>query len=159
MIFNFYSGKFYKIRTINKQNVKFMRKLKFLLTCLLMVSISLVSAQTKTASGTVFSAEDGLPVIGASVMVKGSTQGTVTDVNGRYTLTVPTSASTLVISLVGMSTIEVPASPNQSVTMETEISELEEVVVVGYGTTRREAKTGSITAVTNKELADIPASS
>ena len=49
MIFNFYSGKFYKIRTINKQNVKFMRKLKFLLTCLLMVSISLVSAHTKTA--------------------------------------------------------------------------------------------------------------
>ena len=84
MIFNFYSGKFYKIRTINKQNVKFMRKLKFLLTCLLMVSISLVSAQTKTASGTVFSAEDGLPVIGASVMVKGSTQGTVTDVNSSF---------------------------------------------------------------------------
>ena len=60
-----------------------MRKLKFFLTCLLMVSISLVSAQTKTASGTVVSAEDGQPVIGDSVIIKGTLQGTTTNANGR----------------------------------------------------------------------------
>ena len=59
-----------------------MRKLKLFFTCLLMASISLVNAQTKTASGTVISSEDGLAVIGASVMVKGTSQGTVTDASG-----------------------------------------------------------------------------
>ena len=97
-----------------------------------MASISLVNAQTKTASGTVISSEDGLAVIGASVMVKGTSQGTVTDASGRYSLSVPASANTLVISLVGMTTVEVSATPNQRVTMEPDISELEEVMVVAF---------------------------
>ena len=153
MIFNFYSGKFYKIRTINKQNVKFMRKLKFFLTCLLMASISLVSAQTKTASGTVVSAEDGQPVIGASVMIKGTSQGTTTNVNGRYSFSVPATARTLVISLVGMKSVEVDAEPNVNVRMETEISELEEVMVVAYGTAKKSSFTGSASTVNTEKLA------
>ena len=110
-----------------------MRKLKLFFTCLLMASISLVNAQTKTASGTVVSTEDGLPVIGASVVVKGSTtQGTVTNTDGRYSLTVPSSVQTSVISLVGMTSVEVPALPNQRVNMEPDISELDEVMVVAF---------------------------
>ena len=152
MLFNFNSKKFYKIRTINKQNVKFMRKLKFLLTCLLMVSISLVSAQTKTASGTVISTEDGLPVIGASVIVKGTTQGTVTNADGWYSLTVSSSANTLVVSLVGMKSVEVQASPNQRVNMDPDISELDEVMVVAFGTAKKSAFTGSAKVIDAEQL-------
>ena len=101
-------------------------------------SISMVSAQTKIASGTVVSAEDGQPVIGASVTVKGDSRiGMITDASGKYSLFVPTSAETLVISLVGMKSVEVPALPNQRVSMELDVAELEEVMVVAYGTAKR----------------------
>ena len=129
-----------------------MRKLKFLLTCLLMVSFSLVSAQTKTASGTVISTEDGLPVVGASVLVKGRTQGTVTNIDGRYTLSVPSSSDLLVISLMGMKTVEVSASVNVTVNMEPDIAQLEEVLVVAYGTAKKSSFTGSAATVDAKKL-------
>ena len=117
-----------------------------------MVSISLVSAQTKTASGTVFSTEDGLPVIGASVTVKGTSQGVLTDASGKYSLSVPASANTLVISLVGMKPIEVPATPNQTINMEPDVSELSEVLVIGYGTTTRSQFVGSAKVVTGESI-------
>ena len=78
-----------------------------LLACLF-VGIGLVTAQTQRVTGVVISEEDGQPVIGASVMVKGTKQGTITDVDGKFTLTnVPSSAGTLVISYVGMQEQEV----------------------------------------------------
>lgn len=131
-----------------------MRKLKLLFTCLWIASVTLVSAQTKTASGTVVSAEDGAPVIGASVVVKGNASvGTLTDAEGKYTLTVPGSANTLVISLVGMKSVEVAAAPNQKVSMETNVSELDEVMVVAYGTAKKSGFTGSATSVSGEALA------
>lgn len=108
-----------------------MRKLRLLLACLLVASIGLVNAQTKTASGTVTSADDRLPVVGASVIVKGTSQGVTTDLNGKYSLVVPATAKTLVVSLIGMNPVEIPALPNQSVVLESNVSELNEVVVVG----------------------------
>lgn len=94
-----------------------------------MVSISLVSAQTKTASGRVISSEDGQPVIGAGVYVKGSNQGASTDLNGQYSITVPVSTQTLVVSYVGMKTVEVSAGQNVTVTLDPADSELSEIVV------------------------------
>ena len=129
-----------------------MRKLKFLLTCLLMVSISLVSAQTKTASGVVISTEDGLPVVGASVLVKGTTQGTVTNVDGRYSMQVPSSSNTLVISLMGMKAVEVSATSNVTVNMDPDIAQLDEVMVVAYGTAKKSSFTGSAATVDAKKL-------
>ena len=129
-----------------------MRKLKLLFVCLFVASISLVNAQTKTASGTVISTEDGLPVIGASVIVKGTTQGTVTNAAGWYSLTVPSSANTLVVSLVGMKSVEVVASPNQQVSMEPDISELDEVMVVAYGTSTKGTFTGSAGVVSAEKI-------
>ena len=116
-----------------------MRKLKFFLTCLLMVSISLVSAQTKTASGRVISSEDGQPVIGAGVYVKGSNQGASTDMNGQYSISVPVSTQTLVVSYVGMKTVEVSAGQNVTVTLDPADSELSEIVVTAMNM-RRERK-------------------
>ncbi len=131
-----------------------MRKLKLFLTCFFaVVSMSLVSAQTKTASGTVISAEDGLPVIGASVTVKGTPAiGTMTDANGRYTISVPTSANTLVISLVGMLSTEVPALPNQRTSLSPDVSELDEVMVVAYGTAKKSTFTGSAANVKTDQI-------
>ena len=78
-----------------------------LMTCLF-IGIGLVNAQVSKVTGTVTSHEDGLPVVGASVLVKGTTVGTVTDIDGKFTITnVPSSAGTLVISFIGMKTQEV----------------------------------------------------
>ena len=88
------------------------RKLMLLLACLF-VGISLVTAQTQKVTGVVISEEDGQPVVGASVLVKGTTQGTITDVDGNFNLSnVPSSAKTLQISYIGMQTQEVAIRPN-----------------------------------------------
>ena len=129
-----------------------MRKLKFLLTCLLMVSISLVSAQTKTASGTVTSADNGEPVIGASVLIKGTSQGTITNVNGKFSLTVPANA-TLVISSIGMISQEVAPGTNLNIVLVTDTKTLDEVVVTALGIQRQKRDLGySTTNINSEEL-------
>ena len=129
-----------------------MRKLKFLLTCLLMVSISLVSAQTKTASGTVTSADNGEPVIGASVLIKGTSQGTITNVNGKFTLTVPANA-TLVISSIGLISQEAAPGTNMEIVLLTDTKTLDEVVVTALGIQRQKRDLGySIANINSEEL-------
>ena len=82
-----------------------MRKLTFLLACLFLVGVGLVNAQSKSITGNVFSADDGQPVIGATVMVKGTTIGTITDTDGKFKINVPANAKNLLISFVGMKTV------------------------------------------------------
>ena len=103
-----------------------MKKLTFLFLCLVL-GIGLATAQTKEVSGTVISAEDAMPVIGASVVVKGTTTGTVTDYDGKFSLNVPSSAKTLVISYIGMESQEVAIVPNMKVTLKSDTKNLEEV--------------------------------
>ena len=135
------------------------RKLMLLLACLF-VGIGLVTAQTQKVTGVVISEEDGQPVIGASVLVKGTQIGAITGVDGDFTLpNVPSSAKTLIISYIGMQTQEVTIKPHLRVIMKSDTQLVDEVVIVGYGTTKREAKTGSITSVTSDQIAEIPASS
>ena len=93
------------------------RKLMLLMTCL-MIGIGLVNAQVRKVTGTVTSSEDGLPVVGASVLVKGTTVGTVTDIDGNFTISnVPSSAGTLVISFIGLQTQELDIQPVMNVTL------------------------------------------
>jgi len=127
---------------INKQNVKFMRKLTFLLACLFLIGVGLVNAQSKSVSGKVISAEDGQPVIGASVLVKGTTTGTITGIDGDFTITLTGSAKTLVISYVGMKPIEVDAKANMVVTMESDTKLIDEVVVTALGISREKKSLG-----------------
>ena len=95
-------------------------------------------------TGTVTSHEDGLPVVGASVLVKGTTVGTVTDIDGKFTITnVPSSAGTLVISFIGMKTQEVAIKSVVNVSLHSDTEVLDEVMVVAYGTARKESFTGS----------------
>ena len=112
------------------------RKLMLLMTCL-MIGIGLVNAQISKVTGNVTSEEDGLPVVGASVLVKGTTVGTVTDIDGNFTLTnVPSSAGTLVISFIGMQSQEVKIKPVVKVVLKSDAEQLEEVVVTAMGIKR-----------------------
>ena len=133
------------------------RKLMLLMTCL-MIGIGLVNAQISKVTGNVTSEEDGLPVVGASVLVKGTTVGTVTDIDGNFTLTnVPSSAGTLVISFIGMQSQEVKIKPNVNVVLKSDAEALDEVVVVGYGSAKKVGTVvGSIANVTSEKIASRP---
>ena len=136
------------------------RKLMLLLACLF-VGIGLVTAQTQKVTGVVISEEDGQPVIGASVLVKGTQIGAITNVDGDFTLlNVPSSAKTLQISFVGMQTQEVTIKPNVKVVMKSDSEMLDEVMVVAYGTAKKSSFTGAASSVSgDKTLKDIPVSS
>ncbi|MDR0506988.1 MAG: SusC/RagA family TonB-linked outer membrane protein, partial [Dysgonamonadaceae bacterium] len=106
------------------------------------------------ASGTVTD-ENGEPVIGASVVVKGNTSlGTVTNLDGKFTLNVPESATSLIIKFLGMKDEEVAIASNVSVTLHQSESNLDEVIVVAYGTAKKSAFTGSASVVKSDKLAD-----
>ena len=95
-----------------------MKRTLMLLMAFLVVGIGLVNAQISKVTGTVTSEEDGLPVVGASILVKGTTVGTVTDIDGNFTLTnVPNSAKTLMISFIGFRTQEVEIQSNVNVVL------------------------------------------
>ncbi len=128
-----------------------MKKLTFLFLCLLM-GIGLVSAQTTAVKGIVISAEDNEPIIGASVLVKGTTVGTVTDIDGAFDLNVPTSSKTLVVSYIGMTTQEVTVAPNLRVVLTSDTQNLDEVVVTAYGTTTKGSFTGSASVLKAEKI-------
>ncbi|WP_085535794.1 SusC/RagA family TonB-linked outer membrane protein [Massilibacteroides vaginae] len=128
-----------------------MKKLTYLLLCLFM-SIGLVSAQTTAVRGVVISAEDNEPIIGASILAKGTTVGTVTDLDGAFSLNVPSSAKTLVISYIGMITQEVAVSSNVRVLLQSDTQNLDEVVVTAYGTTTKGAFTGSASVLKAEKI-------
>jgi len=119
-----------------------MKRLTLLFTCFIM-SMMLAIAQNKQVSGTVTD-ENGEPVVGASVIVKGNaTVGTVTDVDGRFSLSVPESVTKLVVKYLGMQEQEIKAEPKMNVTLSQLPNELKEVLVVAYGTSTKGTFTGS----------------
>jgi len=119
-----------------------MRKLTFLLACLLLVGVGLVNAQSKSISGKVISADDGQPVIGATVKVKGASIGTFTNADGVFKISVPGETKTLVISYLGMKTVEVQAVNNLAVKLESDSKLIDEVVVTALGISRERKSLG-----------------
>lgn len=117
-------------------------------------------AQTRSVSGTVKN-EKNDAVTGASVMVKGSDKGTTTDAGGRFSLSVPADAKTLVISYVGYTAEEINIEGKNSVevTLNNGSQVLNDVVVVGYGTQRKKDLTGAVSAISNKDLNPGPVTS
>ena len=127
---------------------------------LIVLSLSLLIsmsgyAQTKQISGTVTSVDGAIP--GATVIVKGTTTGTVTDVAGKFKLAVPANA-TLVISMIGYDIQElvVGTGSTYEIKLSSRVSSLGEVVVVGYGTSKRKDLTGSVSSVTADQVAKVP---
>ncbi|WP_338373635.1 SusC/RagA family TonB-linked outer membrane protein [Dysgonomonas capnocytophagoides] len=135
-----------------------MKKLIMILTCII-ASVGLSVAQTTTkVSGTIVD-DTGETVIGASVVAKGTTVGTVTDVDGKFSLNIPSDKKTLVISLIGLRTKEVAAGQNLRIVLENDSKLIDEVMVVAYGTTTKSTFTGSASVVKSDAMEKIPASS
>jgi len=112
-------------------------------------------AQQRTVTGRVVD-DSNAALPGASVVVKGTTIGTATDLNGNFTLQVPSDATTLVITFVGMDTKEVPVTEGPiNVTMTMSAEEVDAVVVIGYGTIRRSEVTSAIASVKTEEIKDL----
>jgi len=133
------------------------RTLCLLLCC--MVSSLVVTAQAKH-TGKVVGSDDGLPVVGASVRIKGTNTGAVTDVNGDFNLTL-SPGNVLVISYIGYQTTEVTANGSQFITVSLKPSNnsLNEVVVTGYTSQRKKDISGSVAVVNVADATKIPASS
>jgi TonB-linked SusC/RagA family outer membrane protein len=119
---------------------------------LLLLSVNAVSAQNKTLTGVV--SDDGLPLPGVSVTIKGSQEGTQTDLDGKYSLKVK-QGDVLVFSFIGMKdvTYKVGAASIYNANLSTDDTILDEVIVVGYGTSTKESFTGSATQVDSKHIA------
>jgi TonB-dependent starch-binding outer membrane protein SusC len=130
---------------------------------LLLFSFSLVFAlsavaQDRVVSGKVTSVEDGSALPGVNVLVKGTTNGAVTDVDGKYSLSVA-GGGTLVFSFIGLKSAEVAIGERTVVdlAMEADVQQLSEVVVVGYGTQIKQDLTGNIAQIKAKDLEYVPA--
>jgi TonB-linked SusC/RagA family outer membrane protein len=116
-------------------------------------SIGLATAQTTKVTGTVISSEDQEPVIGASVVVKGTSVGTITAFDGSFSLDVPAGSRTLVFSYIGMKSQEVTVSSVMNIIMEPDAQRLDEVVVTALGLTREKKSLGyAIQEVKSEEL-------
>lgn len=126
---------------------------KAVLALLILMYSFAVFAQGIQVKGVVTSADDGQPIPGVSVVVKGTTLGMITDINGSYSLNAQGN-STLVFSFVGMKTQEIPVNMKTviNVVLATEQTDIDEVVVVGYGTQKKSLVTGAISKVNSEEL-------
>ncbi len=122
-----------------------MKKKFMFLVALFLMSMGALFAQIPITGNV--TDESGEPVIGASILIKGTGQGTVTDIDGNFSLTVTDEEAILVVSYVGMVSREVNASPGMRVILQSDSELLDEVVVVGYGTQRKVNLTGSVAAV------------
>lgn len=125
---------------------------------MLTASIGWAVAQNRTITGTVTSGEDKEPVMFANVVVEGNTSiGTTTDVDGKFTLSVPASAKKLTFSYVGLKTISVPITKVMNVVMTTDDKTLDQVVVVGYGSGQKLSTiSGSMARVSGEQIAEKP---
>lgn len=137
-----------------------MRKLKLLLLGVFLLSTQLAWSQ-KTITGKVTDSKDGNPLAGVSVLVKGASSGTVTNIDGNFTLTIPEKANTLIFSYLGYISTEVAITgASANVALEAgQTKSLDEVVVVGYGTKIKRDITGAVAKVGAKELGNTPVTS
>lgn len=134
-------------------------RIKILLAILISLCYQPLLAQNKEIKGIVTSAEDGEPLIGATISVKGNeAQGVVTDIEGKYILQIPNSDCTLVVAYLGMKTQELkaPSSGILNISLEAESMNLDEVVVTGYGNFSKSSFTGSANTLRADMMKNVP---
>ncbi|MEO1050313.1 MAG: SusC/RagA family TonB-linked outer membrane protein [Bacteroidota bacterium] len=135
-----------------------MKKVLLFSVVLSFLSVSVLLAQERTVSGKVTSSEDGIALPGVTILLKNTTIGTITDVDGNYKLSVPSGGGTLVFSFVGLVTQEIEIG-NQSVidlAMSTDATQLSEVVITGLGISRKESSLGySVQQVDGSQLIQV----
>ena len=117
-----------------------------------------LSQSTTTVSGTVVAPNDNEGLPGVNVLVKGTSQGTVTDIDGKYTINVPNSDDILVFYSMGFVSQEVPVEGRSTIdiTMAEDVQALDEIVVIGYGTQKRSDLTGAVGSVDVEQLQERP---
>jgi TonB-dependent starch-binding outer membrane protein SusC len=151
---------------INEKTMKEVKKQKKQFFIRLMLSFlftfsafSYANAQVKTITGTVKD-ESGETIIGASVLVKGTTVGSITGVNGDFKLNIPANGKSIVVTYIGMVKQELPITGNViNVVLKSDAKGLDEVVVVGYGTQKKRDLTGSVSSVQGTTLSQVPVTS
>ena len=130
------------------------KKVLLFLACILM-SASMAFAQ-QTVTGTVLDSDTGEPLVGASVKVSGTSFGTLTDVDGKFTLkNLPKSAKTVEVSYIGMNPQKVTIKPKMSISLSSNAKEMNEVMVVAYGTQKKSAFTGSAAVVGSEDISKV----
>lgn len=132
---------------------------KFLFTVVAFVLSGVMAfAQTKTVTGTIVD-EFGEPIIGANVLVKGTTNGAVTDIDGNYSITGVSDSDELVVSYIGYAsqTLPVGSQSTFNITMKEDGENLEEVVVVGYGVQKKKDLTGSVSSIKSADIQNVAA--
>ncbi|HNS46388.1 MAG TPA: TonB-dependent receptor plug domain-containing protein, partial [Bacteroidales bacterium] len=132
-------------------------KKQYVLFLLFTLLLKTLSAQDIPVSGKVTSASDGKPIPGVNVVVKGSSKGTISDINGNYSMQAPADG-VLIFSFIGMQTLEIPVDGKRQINVtlsDAEIS-LGEVVVVGYSTSSKKLISSSIDLVNEQEIDNIP---
>ena len=140
-----------------------MRKsiLLFVLFVLLNVPLMLFAQGGYKVTGQIISVEDNAPMIGVSVLEKGTTNGVITDMDGNYKIIVTKSPATLQFSYIGMKTVEkqVTVSTQINLKMESDAQQVDEVVVVAYGVRKKGTIAGSVSTVKAEKVGNVPAPS
>ena len=131
-----------------------MKKLLLLLAAVIALAAQ-ASAQPRTVTGTVLSAEDGEPLVGATVTPVGSGQPTATDIDGRFSLRLAAGVTDLKFTYIGMDPQTVAASDGMTVRLVSTANRLDEVMVVAYGTTNRQSYTGSASVVGSEQIENL----
>jgi TonB-dependent starch-binding outer membrane protein SusC len=132
---------------------------KILLLGLMLFLVNAVAfSQGRVITGTVTSTEDGLGVPGATVLVKGTTIGTATDIDGKYSINVPAGSNVLVFTFVGLTSQEVNIGNRSTinVALESDVTALSEVIVTGYGTQPKREVTGAVSSVKGDAIQNLP---
>jgi TonB-dependent starch-binding outer membrane protein SusC len=127
--------------------------------CLLLIAMlfmsSAVMAQDRTVTGKVIGGDNNEPLVGASIVIKGTTKGALTDIDGNYSVSAPDNA-TLVISFVGYAPQEVAVAGQSNISVTLNASTLDEVIVTGYAIESKKSTTGAVSTIKSKDLRAIP---
>ena len=134
-----------------------MKKTYQLLILFLLFS-GIMYAQQRQVTGQIIDSEDGVSIPGVNVVIKGTALGTITDVDGRYTISIPDEEIVLVYSYVGYISQEVKVGVQSviDIQMKLDLTELEEVVVIGYGSVRKSDMTGAVASLDSDEMTSVP---
>lgn len=138
----------------------FFGRILILLTVILLSSFSSNAQISKKINGTVTSTEGSEPLVGVNILVKGTTNGTITDMDGNYSI-IASETDVLIFSFIGYVTQEITVGDQSSISVQLELDaeNIDEVVVIGYGTAKKSHLTGAVSKVTNDNLEQIPVSS
>lgn len=144
------------LQKLNFQSLRLIRILPYLIGCLLLLTSANLLAQS-SITGKVIDDITNEPIPGVAIVVKGTTKGTVTGIDGNYSIEAGQD-DVLVFSFVGFKTVEIPVGSQTviDVSLEEDVTSLEEVVVVGYGTQKKSDVTGAVTSVDNEAIKEVP---